>query len=89
MQRPRSICILVLLALLSAGSAFSQAVNGSLLGTVTDASGATVPNAQVVATETNTGVSRSTRTSEAGIYVFGDVPQGTYSVSVESTSSRC
>src|SRR5712692_7922907 len=83
MQRPRSICILVLLALLSAGSAFSQAVNGSLLGTVTDASGATVPNAQVVATETNTGVSRSTRTSEAGIYVFGDVPQGTYSVSVE------
>src|SRR5436190_18752975 len=88
MQRPRSICILLLLALLSSSSAFSQAVSGSLLGTVTDASGATVPNAQVVMTETNTGVSRATRTGEAGNFVFGDVPQGTYSVSVEVTGFK-
>ena len=54
-----------------------------MLGTVTDASGASVPNAPVIMTETNTGVSRSTRTGEAGNYAFGDVPQGAYTVSVE------
>src|SRR5213594_2455422 len=78
----RWISILFLM-LLSACSAFSQAVKGSLLGIVTDASGATVPNAPVIMTETNTGVSRSTRTGDAGNYVFGDVPQGIYTVSVE------
>jgi Carboxypeptidase regulatory-like domain len=88
MQRLRSMCILLSLALCCASFAFSQAVSGSLLGTVTDASGATVPNAQVVMTETNTGVSRATRTGEAGNYVFGDVPPGTYTVSVELTGFK-
>src|SRR5438093_8858280 len=83
MQRLRSSCVLLSLALISAGLGFSQAVNGSLLGAITDASGAAVPNAQVVMTETNTGVSRNTKTGDAGNYVFADVPQGTYSVSVE------
>src|SRR5262249_15420601 len=83
MQRPRSICILFLLALVSAGSAFSQAVNGSLLGTVTDASGATLPHPHVVMTEPNTCVGPAPRTVEAVISLFGDVQQEHYSVSVE------
>src|SRR6266568_6071153 len=83
MQRLRSICMLLALALCAASLAFSQAVNGSLLGTITDASGASVPGAQVTMTETNTGVSRSTKTGDAGNYFFADVPQGTYSVAVE------
>src|SRR5438105_12026742 len=88
MQRLRSICILLLATLLSASFAFSQAVNGSLLGTVTDASGASVPNAQVTMTETHTSVTRMTKTGDAGNYVFSDVPQGTYSVSVELTGFK-
>src|SRR5437867_12854618 len=80
MQCLRLISSLLLLALLSAGLAFSQAVNGSLVGTITDASGAVVPNANVSMTETNTGVSRSTATGEAGNYVFANVPPGTYTV---------
>ncbi len=74
---------MLFLALLSAGTAFSQAVNGSLLGTITDASGAVIPNATVTMTEVNTGVARSTSTGEAGNYVFANVPPGAYSVSVE------
>ncbi len=60
-----------------------QAVNGTLLGTVTDASGAVVPNAKVVATEVNTNISRTTQTNESGNYVFSDVTPGKYSVSAE------
>src|SRR5437667_60502 len=88
MQYLRSICILFLVGLCGVSLAFSQAVSGSLVGTITDASGSVVANAQVTMTETNTGVSRTTKTGEAGNYVFADVPQGTYSVSVEVTGFK-
>ena len=83
----RLVCFAVVLLCLC-GSLYGQAVNGTLLGTITDASGATVPNAQVSLTETNTGVSRSTATGEAGNYVFADLPPGTYSVAVELTGFK-
>jgi hypothetical protein len=69
--------------LLCAGYGYSQAVNATLLGTVTDSSGAVVSNAKVVATEVNTGVSRSTQTNESGNYSFPDMAPGQYSVTIE------
>src|SRR5260370_36319650 len=63
--------------------AFSQAVNGTLIGTITDSTAASVPNASVVITEVNTGVSRSSTTNESGNYSFPDLPPGTYSVTVD------
>src|SRR5258708_14687390 len=78
----RSICILFLLALLAASSAFSQAVNATLLGSVTDASGLVVPNAKVTISEVNTGVSRAGQTNESGNYTFPDIPPGNYTVAV-------
>jgi hypothetical protein len=74
---------LILLAGVSPGLAFSQAVNGSLLGTIMDSSGGTVPNAKVTITETQTGVSRTTNTNESGNYTFSDLPPGTYTVTAE------
>src|SRR6202011_2816476 len=88
MQNLRPICVLLLAALLTAGVAFSQAVNGSLVGTVTDSSGGSVPNAKVTITETNTGVSRSTTTNESGNYTFSDLPPGTYTVAAEQTGFK-
>ncbi|MGJ5817152.1 TonB-dependent receptor domain-containing protein [Paludibaculum fermentans] len=78
---------LVILAL-SAALAFSQAVNGTLLGTITDASGATVPNAKVTITEANTGTTRTLQSNESGNYVFSDVPPGLYTVAVELTGFK-
>ena len=60
-----------------------QAVNATLLGTVTDSSGASVANAKVTITETNTGIARTSQTNESGNYVFPDLPPGTYAVTAE------
>jgi len=88
MQRLRAICILFLLALFTASMAFSQAVNATLLGTVTDTSGAVVPNAKVTIVETNTGFSRTTQTNESGNYTFPDLAPGTYAVAVEQSGFK-
>lgn len=71
------------LQLLLASSVFSQAVNGTLLGTITDSSGGLVPNAKVTILEQNKNISRSTNTNESGNYIFPDVPPGMYTVSAE------
>ena len=76
MKDLRTICALFLLLLLAAGFVYSQAVNATLLGTVTDSSGAVVPNAKVIVTEVNTGVSRSGQSNESGNYTFPDMAPG-------------
>ena len=60
-----------------------QAVNATLLGTVTDSSGAAAANVKMTITETNTGISRTSQTNESGNYVFPDLPPGTYAVTAE------
>src|SRR5713226_1013455 len=60
-----------------------QAVNATLLGTVTDSSGAAVASVKVTITETNTGISRTSQTNESGNYVYADLPPGTYTIIAE------
>src|SRR6476646_4175990 len=69
--------------LVAARPTMGQAVNATLLGTVTDSSGAAVASAKVTITETNTGISRTSQTNESGNYVFPDLPPGTYTVTAE------
>ena len=61
---------------------FAQLVSGNLSGTVYDASGATVPNATVVAHNDNTGADSTTTTQSAGEYRITNLPAGTYTLSV-------
>ena len=63
----------------------TQAVNGSIRGHVTDAAGAIVPQAKVTVTNNNTGFSRSLNTGDDGLFVFPNLPLGTYTVTVEKT----
>src|SRR5579872_5626504 len=83
MQHLRSICILSMLALFGSISAFSQAVNATLLGTVTDTTGAIVVNGKVTATDAGTNVSRTVQTNSSGNYSFPDLPPGQYVITVE------
>ena len=83
MRSLRSICMLFLLGAACAGLAFSQAVNGTIVGTVTDSSGGAIVNAKVTITEVNTKVAHFKQTNEAGVYEFPEMPPGTYQVTVE------
>ena len=61
-------------------SAYAQYENGSILGTIRDASGAPVPNANITILNTATGATNATKTDDSGNY---DVPQlrvGVYTV---------
>jgi Carboxypeptidase regulatory-like domain len=77
---------LAVLMILSLGvAANAQTFRGAINGTVTDPSGASVPNAQVKATETATGIDHTTNTTSDGAFAFQDVPLGFYKVTVNAT----
>src|SRR5271157_3147830 len=60
---------------------------GSLLGTVTDPRGATVPGAKVTATEAATAVTQTITTDGRGFYSFQSLPVGSYEVQVDARDS--
>jgi hypothetical protein len=68
--------------------ALSQAVNGTLVGTVTDASGGVVGGAKVTLVATGTGISNAGQTNASGNYSFPNLAPGTYRVEVELAGFR-
>src|SRR5262245_47922082 len=76
------------LCLALAATTFGQAVYGSVFGTVTDSSGAAVPNATVTITNTGTNVSETTKTNESGNYTQTRLIPGTYRVKVEAPNFK-
>src|SRR5690242_7870777 len=75
---------LLLALLLAATVALAQSTNATLQGTVTDQTGAVVPNAQVTAINQGTNLTRSIKSDESGIYSLAALPPGTYRVVVEA-----
>jgi hypothetical protein len=76
--------LLAVLAVLPA-TLFGQATTlGSIVGTVTDPSGAAVPNARVRSVNTQTGVARETQTGESGNFSVLSLIPGVYSVEVSA-----
>jgi hypothetical protein len=73
----------VLAAILSVSlsCAYAAEVSARIKGTVTDPSGAIIPNVTVTATNRDTGVVTTTTTSSNGDYIFQILPIGTYSIS--------
>src|SRR5271165_809957 len=88
MPRLRSCFILALTFLLLSSVAFAQRDLGTLTGTVTDPSGAAVPNAKVTITEVSTGVSYEVTTSGGGEYIRPLLKPGTYTIKVEAAGFR-
>ena len=75
--------VLLMIAAMSGNFAFGQAINtGTVIGTITDVSGAVVPGAKITLTDVATNTSRETVTNATGQYVFPDVPPGTYDITV-------
>ena len=78
-----SLFKLLLTILCFAGLLFSQGTDlGTIRGTVTDASGAVVPNARVTITDLQTDITREVKTNNAGNYDAFGLKAGTYKVEV-------
>src|SRR5436190_8373517 len=69
--------------LLTTPQASAQAISGDVVGLVTDATGATVPNASVEAVNAETNVRSATQTNANGEYRFGNPPAGTYDITAQ------
>ncbi len=77
------LCVAALLAVtLCSPAVVGQTIDGDVVGTVFDTSGATVPNARVTLENVATGVKATASTSGAGAYRFSNVLIGTYTVAV-------
>lgn len=77
------LCVLVLPAALLSGTALAQATS-SITGTVTDPSGAVVPNAKVTITNQDTGNAQSTTTNNDGIYNAPGLAVGHYDLTISA-----
>ncbi len=72
------------LALLALSIAIAQESTGTISGTVTDPSGAIIPNAAVAVTNVQTGVTRTTTSNASGLFVVTNLAVGNYSLSAEA-----
>src|SRR6185503_11003100 len=76
--------LFLLLPLISANAQFRAGIQGS----VTDSSGALVPDATVTLTSKETGAKQTTQTSGDGFYRITGLPPGTYSLVVEKSGFK-
>jgi outer membrane receptor protein involved in Fe transport len=84
MNRIRGACLAVLATIaLSPCNAIGQAVYGAIYGTVTDATGALIPNAPVVVTDTSKGVTVTVKANESGEFRVDHLIPDAYSVTVD------
>src|SRR5215472_10177679 len=81
---PRSSALLIAV-LMFATTLFAQTSRGTISGTVYDQSGAIVTDATVKIDQAETGFTRSTVTTSAGLFSFTDLPSGRYTVTVTHT----
>src|SRR5712691_7346918 len=77
-----TLVILFAMSAFWAGQAHAQVSGATLAGTVTDSSGAVIPNAQVSITHVATGVTRNVSSGGAGFYTAPNLLPGTYDIRV-------
>src|SRR5215470_10822152 len=83
MKRTGLFIVVLLLLASTSSSAFGQATaTGTIQGTITDKSGSIISGAEIVITSKATAASRTTGTSEEGMFRFDFLPAGFYTVKV-------
>ncbi len=85
MRIPRLVLCLAVLFAVAASLVAQSGSTGAILGTVSDATGAIVPNAKVTVTNSSTNVSVETVTSSTGDYNVPSLNPGPYRVTVEAS----
>jgi len=83
-----SVCLMALSLCIATNWASAQVNTADILGTVTDAGGAVIPNVKVTVTNTATNDSKTTTTNATGDYIFNLMPSGSYMITAESPSFK-
>src|SRR5580704_17766555 len=81
-QRFRPLLFSLAILLLLTAAALAQLTTADILGTVTDQTGASVPNASVTLTNLGTNDQRTVQSNGSGVYTFTLLAVGHYSISV-------
>jgi len=78
----------ILCLMLFAFATIASAQQATIVGTVTDPSGAAVPGVQITVTNTDTGLASHLTSNDAGQYVAVDIPIGHYTVKAEAAGFK-
>jgi len=82
-------CLVAALTMVFCFCAYGQGGgNGAITGTVSDPTGAVVPNATVTVTQQSTGIKRSVTTNADGAFDIPSLPPDTYNVSIEASGFK-
>jgi hypothetical protein len=82
-DRKLHVAARILLALAACGAVYGQGF-GTIVGTVTDPSGAVIPGAKVTVTDEATAAARDTKANEQGYYVVPSLRPSNYTVTVDA-----
>src|SRR5437879_1714388 len=89
MKRWSSLVFLIALTVALISTPLSaQKSTGTISGVVSDPTGAVVPQATVIITNVETGLTRTVTSNEMGEYVAPDVPNGKYQITVKQAAFK-
>jgi hypothetical protein len=84
-RNANNLAILLLLAIVNARVLQAQSgTSSAVTGTISDATGAVVPNAAVTARDVNTGATRSARSNADGRFIFAQLNPGIWRIAVQA-----
>ena len=82
----RSACGLLLAGMMSFGGVSAHAqFRASIQGTVTDPTGALIPNAQVTLTDNGTNATQTATSNSDGVYNFAQLPPDKFTITATAT----
>src|SRR5690348_6769761 len=83
-----SLCSVFVLGCIFACTFLANAQQATIVGTVTDPSGASLPNVNITITSAESGLVKKTQTNDAGQYVVPDLNIGHYSIKAEASGFK-
>jgi hypothetical protein len=79
-----AIALLAVLSVLTGTGVYAQSDNGSIVGTVTDMTGAVIPDAAITVTNVDTGLKLTSKSNSSGEFQVFAVPRGNYKADVQA-----
>ena len=86
--RRGAVALTLVFAMLTTISAYAQNIFGSIVGTVSDPTGAVLTKVNVTATNLSTGEKRTATTDDQGNYQILSVPRGEYKIDIEASGFK-